>query len=189
MDKWSEVYDNFLYLDFFWSIFSNFSWKYRPGNNSFCLHLNINALGVEPPKDGGVDLPGGLDLHQGVGLWPSEETGHLPPVQSCVLKLRNEVCSYCQGHSVLTSVPSLNSTVWDLTPASSVILQLQSQLMGLEQLKRYNYFLIVLAFELSWVRRWWLAGPRQRAVSVWSQLQELVRQLTHNGRKVFSPLR
>ena len=58
--------------------------EYCLRNNSLCLHLNINAPGVELPHDGGVDPLGGLDLSEGVGAEPREDTLDLPSVQGGV---------------------------------------------------------------------------------------------------------
>lgn len=55
--------------------------EYCLRNNSLCLHLNINAPGVELPHDGGVDSLGGLNLSQSVGTEPCEDTLNLPSVQ------------------------------------------------------------------------------------------------------------
>ena len=59
----------------------HFPAEYCLGNNSLDLHLNVDAPGVELPHDGRVDSLGGLDLSEGVGVEPREDTLDLPSVQ------------------------------------------------------------------------------------------------------------
>ena len=66
------------------SLLGHFPAKYCLSNHSFCLHLNVDAPGVELPHDGGVDPLGGLKLSQGVWAEPREDTLHLPSVQGGV---------------------------------------------------------------------------------------------------------
>ena len=68
-------------LTFQYNFLGHFPAKYCLCNNAVCLHLNIDALGVEPPDDGGVDPLGGLKLCEGVGVEPREQTLNLPSVQ------------------------------------------------------------------------------------------------------------
>ena len=59
----------------------HFPAEYCLSNNSLGLHLNIDAPGVELPHDGRVDPLGGLELSEGVGAEPREDTLNLPAVQ------------------------------------------------------------------------------------------------------------
>ena len=51
--KYSSVYHLMFTLQA--SLLGHFPAKYCLSNHSFCLHLNVNAPGVELPQDGGVD--------------------------------------------------------------------------------------------------------------------------------------
>ena len=68
-------------LTFHYNFLGHFPAKYCLCNNSIRLHLNVDALGVEPPDDGGVDPLGDLKLCEGAGVEPREHTLDLPSVQ------------------------------------------------------------------------------------------------------------
>lgn len=64
-----------------YNFLGHFPAKYWLSNNSLCLHLHIDSLGVELPDDGGGDPLAGLELSQGIGAEPREDTLNLPSVQ------------------------------------------------------------------------------------------------------------
>ena len=72
-----------------YNFLGHFSAEYCLSNNSIRLHLNIDALGVELPDDGGGDPLGGLNLGEGVGTEPREHALNLPSVQRGVGNLQH----------------------------------------------------------------------------------------------------